>query len=82
METISKIKQAAKNAEEPISELAEVFEDLLKEYQKPKIPLKDKILVARELSKIADVLLKRDRKEKSKQLDAMQANYGEIEKDD
>ena len=78
MRTIAKIKKAAEEIGEPISELTEVFEDLLKEYQKPKILLKDKILVARELSKIADVLLKKERKERSAQLKNMESLYDEI----
>lgn len=81
MQIIAKIKHAAEEIGEPISELATVFEDLLEEYRKPKIALKDKIVIARELSKIADVVLKKERKERSKQLDAMQKNYEEIEKE-
>lgn len=75
---IIKIKEAAKEIGEPISELVVVFEDLLKEYRKPKIALKDKILISRELSKVADVLLKKERKDRSKKLDEMEALYEKL----
>lgn len=78
MKNLAELKKVAEEIGEPISELVTVFEDLLTEYRKPKITLKDKILISRELSKVADVLLKQDRKEKSKRLDDMENAYAEI----
>ena len=78
MEHLSKIKEAAKDLEEPVSRLGDVFEDLLTEYNKKNIPLKDKLAVARELSKVADILLKRDKKEKSRQLTNMEDLYADM----
>lgn len=78
MEDVTKLKKAAEEIDEPISELVTVFEDLLNEYRKSKITLKDKILISRELSKVADVLLKKERKDKSKRMDEMEEAYQEI----
>lgn len=77
MDKLNEVKDAAKHLEEPVSELAKVFEDLLGEYNKAK-NIKDKLAIARELSKIADILLKKEKKEKSKHLEKMQELYGEI----
>lgn len=78
MEDPNKVREAAKALEEPIGRLVDIFEDLLKEYHKKGIPLKDKLAVARELSKVADILLKRDKKEKSKQLANMESLYDDM----
>lgn len=82
MEDPNKVREAAKALEEPVARLVDIFEDLLTEYNKKGILLKDKLAVARELSKVADILLKRDKKEKSKQLANMENLYDDITKND